>query len=137
MIEVRMVGRMIKRASFAAPLVAVILFLWGGPPYALSGLAGLFFAVANLWFSARLIGRTADRDPQMLMVAGMAALFTTLIVLTAVGLLVRHLELVSLPVFGVTLIGSHLALVLWETATSPLDPEDPTLERRTEARTRS
>lgn len=130
-----MVGRMIKRAAFVAPVLILGLLLGGGPGYALSGLLGVAFAVANLWLAARLIGRTADRDPQMLLVAGMAALFTALIVLTAAGLLLRRVEAISLPVLGLVLIGSHLGLVLWETATAPT--EEPAPESRTEAQTRS
>lgn len=125
-----MVGRMIKRAALAAPLLLAGLLLWGGPGAALSGLLGIGFAVANLWLAARLIGRTADRDPQMLLLAGMAALFTALIVLTAMGLFLRRVDAISLPVLGFSLIGSHLGLVLWETATAPV--EEPVSGRRSE-----
>lgn len=129
-----MVGRMIRRAAFVAPLIALGLFLWGGPGHALSGLLGMAFAVGNLWLAARLIGRTADRDPQMLLVAGMAALFTALIVLTAAGLLLRRVEAISLPVLGLVLIGSHLGLVLWETATAPMDEVVHERQREKQAR---
>lgn len=137
MIEIRMVERMVKRALFLAPVLAAVLFLWGGLGYVLSGLIGLALAVLNLWFAARLIGRTAERDPQMLMVAGMAALFTALIILTAAGFILRRAEWVSLPAFGLSLVGSHLGLVLWETASAPLDSDDPVHEKQTQAQTRS
>lgn len=119
MIELKIVHRMARRAAFLTPAVALALFFLNGWEWALSGVIGLALAVANLWLGARLIGFTAERDPQMLLVAGLAALFTGMIGLTVIGFVFAYFDILSLPVLGLALITGHLVLVLWETATAP------------------
>ncbi|MDQ3751447.1 MAG: hypothetical protein M3333_00945 [Actinomycetota bacterium] len=114
MIEVQMVARMVRRGIWLAPALGAILWLLGGPLYARSGVAGLGMALLNLWLSARLIGGVADRDPQMLLIVGLATFVFGLILLTCIALVLNAMDLVFFPVTGASLVGTHLVLVLWE-----------------------
>ena len=111
-----MVRRMTKRAATAAPFLVGVLWLLGGPRYGVSGAIGLAMALANLWFSAFVIGGIADKNPQMLLPVGMATFVGGLFGLTGVAFLLQHVSFVFFPVAGFVLIASHLSLVLWDAA---------------------
>jgi hypothetical protein len=111
-----MVGRMVKRALLAAPFVIAALWFFGGPGYAISGAIGLGMTVLNLWLSARIIGGVAEKNPKLLLAAGMVAFTLGLAVLTAIAFGLQQLDIVTFEVTGITLIVSHLVLVLWEAA---------------------
>ncbi len=134
MIEVQMVARMVRRGLWSAPLLGAALLLWGGPLYAWSGVAGLGMALLNLWLSARLIGGVADRNPQLLMAVGLATFVLGLILVTCIALALNAMNLVFFPVTGVSLIGSHLVLVLWEASGGPGDGPARTSKSRTSTR---
>lgn len=119
MIELQMVYRMIRRGVILAGPVALLLVLWGGVTYAVSGAAGLALALLNLWLAGRIIGGVADTNPQLLLVAGMGTFVLGLMVLTGLAWGLRSFEIISFPVTGVTLVTAHLGLVLWEASGSP------------------
>lgn len=134
MIEMRMVAGMARRGLMLAPVLAGALWLWGGPLYAWSGIVGLAMALLNLWVSARLIGGVADRNPQLLMAVGLATYVLGLVLVTVIALILNTLDLVFFPVTGVSLIGSHLVLVLWAASGDP--GTTPAHESKTQASTR-
>ena len=111
-----MVRRMMTRALYVAPLLVLVLWLWNGTPYAISGAAGIAMTLLNLFLAARIIGSVAENTPRLLLPAAMVALILGLAVLTGIAFALRALELVYFPVTGLTLVGSHLLLVLWEGA---------------------
>jgi hypothetical protein len=115
-IELGMVGRMARRAALLTPVLVAVLWLVDGPKWGLSGLAGVAMTLGNLWLSAIILGRVAERTPRLLLPAGLAAFMLGLFLLTMVALALRELDLVYFPVTGFTLIGCHLGLVLWEAA---------------------
>ncbi len=114
MIEMQMVVRMAKRAAFIAPVAIVLLWVAGGPLWALSGTVGVVMTLGNLWASARIIGGIADNNPSLLLVAAMVAFTLGLALLGAVAFGLQALDVVNFPVVGFTLIGSHMVLVLGE-----------------------
>ena len=116
MIELGMVGRMARRALLLTPVLVAILWLVDGPKWALSGLAGVAMTLGNLWLSAKILGGVAERNPRLLLPAGLAAFMFGLFLLTIVAVVLRELDVVYFPVTGFTLIGCHLGLVLWEAA---------------------
>jgi hypothetical protein len=116
LIELDMVRRMVKRGLALALPLGLLLFLWGGAEYAISGLVGLAMTLANLFLSARIIGGVAENNPKLLMAAAMVAFTLGLGLLVALAFALEALELVNFKVTGLTLIGSHLGLVLWEAA---------------------
>jgi hypothetical protein len=116
MIELGMVARMARRGLALAPLVIAGCWLAFGPVGAASAAAGMAMALANLWIAGRIIGGVADNNPGLLMAAALLAFGGGLAVLTALAFALQATTLVSWPVTGFTLIGTHLVLVLWEAA---------------------
>ena len=111
-----MVVRMARRAMVLTPVLLVVLWFLGGPIWALSGAVGVAMTLANLWFSARIIGGVADNNPTLLLIAAMGAFTLGLALLGALGFALQALEIVDFPVVGFTLIGTHLVLVISEAA---------------------
>lgn len=111
-----MVRRMIVRSLYLAPVLVVSLFVWNGAGYAFSGLVGLAMTLLNLLLAARVIGSVAENTPRLLLPAAMVAFTLGLAVLTGIAFALRAADLVYFPVTGLTLVGSHLLLVLWEGA---------------------
>jgi hypothetical protein len=72
--------------------------------------------IGNLWLSARIIGGVAEKNPKLLLAAAMIAFTLGLAVLTAIAFALQAFDLVTFEVTGITLIVSHLVLVLWEAA---------------------
>ena len=116
MIELQMVRRMAVRGLLIAPLVIAALGAFGGIRYGVSAAAGLAMTIGNLWLSGRIIGGVAERNPALLLPAGLATFTLGLLLLTGVALALRAADLVYFPVTGIVLVGSHLLLVLWEAA---------------------
>ncbi len=111
-----MVRRMIVRSLVVAPLLVIGLWIWNGPGYALSGAIGLGMTLLNLLFAARVIGGVAENSPRLLLPAAMVAFTLGLALLTGLSFALKAADIVYFPVTGLTLVGSHLALVLWEGA---------------------
>jgi hypothetical protein len=115
-IELQMVRRMAFRGLLIAPFVIALLAAFGGVRYGVSAAAGLAMTVLNLWLSGRIIGGVAERNPELLLPAGLATFTLGLLLLTGIALGLRAAHLVYFPVTGIVLVGSHLLLVLWEAA---------------------
>jgi hypothetical protein len=126
-IELAMVRRMIRRGLLLAPLVVAALGLYLGAPAATSAAIGMGLAIANLWLAARVIGGVADNNPSLLVLAALFAMVAGLAALTGAAFVLQSMRIVSFPVAGFTLIGTHLVLVLWEAARA-----FPVAERRTQ-----
>jgi hypothetical protein len=124
LIELRMVGRMTRRALVAGPLLVAGLWVWQGPDYALSGAVGIAMTLVNLWLSARIIGSVAERNPQLLMPAALATFALGLLLLTGIAFALQSLDVIFFPVTGLVLIASHLGLVLWEAAHGHRNADD-------------
>lgn len=120
MIELQMVLRMIRKGFFAAPILAVVLFVAGDLPWAVSGLIGLTLTLANLWFAGRVLGGVAENDPQALTGAAFAVFGVGLIGLTVAAIGLKQIDYIVFPVTGITLVVSHIVLVTWEAAGSML-----------------
>jgi hypothetical protein len=132
-IELQMVRRMALRGLLLAPFVVVAVAALGGLRYGLSAAVGIAMTLLNLWLSAWIIGGVAERNPELLMPAGLATFTLGLLLLTSIALGLRAADLVYFPVTGIVLVGSHLVLVLWEAAGAYGHVEKP----RTTAETRS
>jgi hypothetical protein len=115
-IELQMVRRMALRGLLISPLVIAALAAFGGVRYGISAAAGLAMTLLNLWLSGRIIGGVAEKNPELLLPAGLATFTLGLLLLTGIALGLRATDLVYFPVTGLVLVGSHLLLVLWEAA---------------------
>lgn len=116
MIELEMVKRMIRRGLYLALPIVAFLAIVGQLEWALSGAIGIALTLINLWLSGRIIGGMAENRPEMLMPAGMAAFGIGLIMLTVAAVLLKQVDSLEFAVTGVTLVGVHLTLVMWEAA---------------------
>jgi hypothetical protein len=116
MIELGMVRRMARKGALTAPFVLLFAWIIAGPEGALSAGVGIVMALGNLWFAARVLGGVAERNPSLLLGAAMLAFGGGLAALTAVAFVLQATDVVSFPITGFTLIGTHLVLVLWEAA---------------------
>jgi hypothetical protein len=116
MIELGMALRMARRGVLLAPVVIVVCWLAAGSDGALSAAVGIAMALGNLWLAGRIIGGVAENNPALLLAGAMLAFGGGLAALTGVAFALQAMQLVSFPVTGFTLIGTHLVLVLWEAA---------------------
>lgn len=116
MIELQMVKRMARRGLLIAPFVVIAMAAFGGARYGLSAAVGIAMTLLNLWLSGWIIGGVAERNPELLLPAGLATFTLGLLLLTGVALGLRAADVVYFPVTGIVLVGSHLLLVLWEAA---------------------
>jgi hypothetical protein len=123
-IELQMVKRMIIKGVAIAPVLVAALWLWNGSEYAVSGAVGLGMTLLNLLLAGKLIGTIAERNPKLLLAAAMLAFTLGLGILSLIAVALKAADVVYFPVTGITLVASHLVLVLWEAAlTYKIDPK--------------
>jgi hypothetical protein len=105
---------MVKKAAVVGPVLIVVFGLIWGLDGALSTAYGLALVVANFVIAAAMLSYAGRISPGFLMGA---ALFGYLIRLTLIFLaiwLVKEASWVELVPMGLTIIGTHLGLLLWE-----------------------
>ena len=105
---------MVKKAAIVGPILIVVFGLIWGLDGALSTAYGLGLVVANFVLAAAMLSYAGRISPGFLMGA---ALFGYLIRLTLIFLaiwLVKEASWVELVPMGLTIIGTHLGLLLWE-----------------------
>ena len=105
---------MVKRAVIAGPLLILVFGLIWGANGALSTAYGLAIVVANFVLAAAMLAYAGRISAGLMM---FAALFGYLIRLTLIFLaiwLVREASWVELLPLGITIIVTHLGLLLWE-----------------------
>lgn len=132
MVEVQMVRRMFSRSLYVAPVLIAGLWLLQGSLWAVSGAAGIAMTLLNLFIAGRIIGSVAENTPRLLLPAAMVALTLGLAVLTGIAFALKASDLVHFPVTGITLVGTHLLLVLWEGAGAyKVDPKNTVQVQKT------
>jgi len=102
------------RAALCAPLVVLVAALLRGTDGAASAAAGLGLALWNLLMAARSLMWAGKRSTTVLAAVALGGYVVRLAVLTVVVLAIKDLSWVDLPTLGITLVVSHLALVVWE-----------------------
>jgi hypothetical protein len=105
---------MVKKAALVGPVLIVVFGLIWGLDGAFSTAYGLAIVVANFVLAAAMLSYAGRISPGFLMGA---ALFGYLIRLTLIFLaiwLVKEASWVELVPMGLTIIGTHLGLLLWE-----------------------
>lgn len=113
-IESRIARDLVRKALIVAPIVIVGLGLWRGVDAAAA--AGVAFAIviANFLANAAILGWTARNNPAMLQGVALLSFLGRLIIITAIGVGVKALDVIDWPVFCITLVVSYFALLLWE-----------------------
>lgn len=105
---------LVKRAAMVGPVLILVFGLIWGVDGALSTAYGLLIVVANFVLAAALLAGAARISPALLM---FAALFGYLIRLTLIFLAIwvaSDTDWIELVPFGITIICTHLGLLLWE-----------------------
>lgn len=112
--EAQVTRHMLKRGSFAVPvLVAVAGFIWGADG-ALGCLYGMALVFVNFALAAGLISLTARISLALMMGAVLFGYLLRLGIIFLAVILVRDASWVSLPALGFTIIVTHLGLLFWE-----------------------
>lgn len=105
---------MIRRALPALPaLVLVAGLIWGGDG-ALSAAFAIGLVIVNFVVSAAMLTRAARIALPAIMAAALGGFLLRLILITVAFLLVKDQSWMLLVPFGLTLIVTHLGLLIWE-----------------------
>jgi len=103
-----------KRGLMIAPvLVGVCTAIWGLHG-TWSSLYGFALVLVNFLLSAALITMTARISLALMMGATLFGYLMRLGLILLAVLLVRHASWISLPALGLTIIVTHLGLLVWE-----------------------
>ncbi|MEZ5257649.1 MAG: ATP synthase subunit I [Ilumatobacteraceae bacterium] len=103
-----------RRGLFAAPvLIAVCGVVWGRDG-AVSSLIGVGIVLVNFLLSAALMAYTARISLGLMMGASLFGYLVRLGLILLVVLAVRDQSWISLPALGLTIIVTHLGLLVWE-----------------------
>ena len=132
-VEAQVVGDMARRALPAFPVLVMVAGLGWGVTGALSAAFAVALALGNLVVSAVALGRAARISLALLMAAALGGFLFRLVLLTAVVWAVADQPWVEIVPLGLTLIVTHLGLLIWETrhvsaslAFPALEPTAPT-----------
>ncbi len=106
---------MIKRGAPVLPLVIVVAgFIWGVNG-ALSAAFAVGVVLVNFLVSALLMGWAARISPAVLMATVLFGFLARMLLVTAAVVAVMHLDWVNLTAMAITLLFTHLGLLVWET----------------------
>jgi ATP synthase protein I len=103
-----------RRGLLVAPVAVLVAGLVWGVDGALSALFGLALVVVNLLAAAAMLAWAARISPAVLMATALGGMLLRLGVLTAVVLLVKDLPWVEVVPLGITIVVTHLFLLVWE-----------------------
>jgi hypothetical protein len=105
---------MVKKVAIVGPVAVVVFGLVWGLDGALSTLYGLAIVVANFALAAALLSWSARISPQLMMGAALFGYLIRLTLIFAAIWFVKDASWVDLLPLGITIIATHLGLLLWE-----------------------
>lgn len=114
-IERTVANDLVKRALPVAPVLLVIGFLVWGPEGAFSSAYGIVLVCLNFLLAAAVLSWAARISLGLLMTAALFGYLLRLALIFAAVLLVKDAGWVELWPLGLTIIVTHLGLLLWET----------------------
>ncbi len=103
-----------KHAIYAAPAVVIIAAVLEGGAGALGATLALGVVTINFLLAAAVLGRAAKVSTGALMSASLLSFAVRLAIITAFGFVVKQIDAVHFPTFGIVLVGAHLGLLFWE-----------------------
>jgi len=113
-VEREVVVDMVRRSWPALPVVIAGAGLLRGFDGAFSAGFAVALVIGNFLLAAALLGWAARISPIVMATAAMGGFVGRLVVVTVAFLLVKDQAWVDVPVFGFTLILTHLGLLIWE-----------------------
>lgn len=114
-VEPQLAFDMARRVLPALPVLVILSGLVWGWDGAASAAFAVVLVLGNLAASAALLAWAARVSLPLLMIAALGGFVVRLFVLTAVVILVKDQPWVDLVALGLTLIVTHLGLLIWET----------------------
>lgn len=114
-VEAEVAADMARRMLPVLPVLVVVAGLIWGLDGALSAAFAVALVLGNLALSAAMLGRAARISLPLLMAAALGGFALRLFLITAVVLVVKDQPWVDLTALGLTLIVTHLGLLIWET----------------------
>jgi hypothetical protein len=113
-VETQLAGDMVKRVIPVAPIIVVVAGVIGGANGAWSALLAIVVVAANFLLAAVSLSWAARISPVALMATAFGGFLARMGLVTAVILAVRHTSWISLTAFAITILATHLGLLLWE-----------------------
>lgn len=114
-VEAQVAGDMVRRALPVAPLVVLVAGVVWGADGAASAAYAIALVLLNFALSAALLTVGARISLAVLMAAALFGYLLRLGLITLAVLLVKDQSWVDLVPLGLTLIVTHLGLLVWET----------------------
>lgn len=127
-VERDVVMDMIRRSLPALPVLVLVAGLIWGMDGALSAAFAIGLVIVNFVVSAAMLTRAARIALPVLMAAALGGFLLRLILITVAFLLVKDQSWMSLVPFGLTLIITHLGLLIWETRHLSISLAYPTVK---------
>jgi hypothetical protein len=106
---------MIRRGIPALPLIVLIATLARGADGAASAAFGIGIVLVNLLAAAALLGWAARTSLNLLMAAALGGFVLRMGVVVALIAVVRHESWIDFATLGITVVVTHLGLLVWET----------------------
>jgi len=126
--EAEIARDLLRRLVWVAPAFVIGGFLGWGTDGALSALFALGLVAANFAAAAALMGWGARNGPNALGAAVLGGYVVRIGVLLGVLWLVKDLSWVEMVPLAITLLATHLGLLLWETRYVSLSLAHPGLK---------
>ena len=123
---------MVRRALPALPVLVVVAGLVWGVNGAISAGFAIALVVVNFLVSAAILARAARLGLSTLMVAALGGFVARLAFLTLAFFAVKDQAWMELVPFGLTLIVTHLGLLIWETRHMSISLAFPGVKPNTE-----
>ena len=105
---------MVRRGLPAAPALVGLGLLGWGVDGALSAAFGVALVLGNLVLSALILGRAAKVSPTVLMAAALGGFLGRMTLMVLAVAAVRDQSWVEVVPLGITVVVTHLGLLLWE-----------------------
>ena len=113
-VEAQVAGDMVRRMLPVLPAVVGLAGLIWGLDGGLSAAFAVALVLANLALSAALLGWAARISLPLLMAAALGGFALRLVLLTAIVWAVKDQSWVEMLPLGLTLIVTHLGMLIWE-----------------------
>jgi hypothetical protein len=113
-VERQVVSDMVRRSLPVLPVLVALAGLGWGTDGAASAAYAIGLVLVNFLFSAVLLETAARISLPLLMVAALGGFVVRLAMITAAVLVVKDQSWVALVPLSITLIVTHLGLLIWE-----------------------
>jgi hypothetical protein len=133
-IESRIARDIARHGCYVAPIAMLGVGLWRGPEAAGAVALAFVLVLGNFLLSAAILGWAARRWPELLLGVALMSFLVRFVVLTALGVGIKALDVVDWPVFCITLVVSYLGLLFWEMRSISLSIASPGLKPTTHRR---